>query len=151
MTVGEIKVSLKNKLAELEKLHEKIEEFLASKGGSRKALFQLKLALEEVFVNIVHYGFEDDKEHDINMTLSFTPPHITIKVEDDGKAFDPINAEEPDLSKPLSCRAPGGLGVFLTKWCCDLNYRRENGKNILTIKKTLVDNDKESNTGANTA
>ena len=139
MTVGEIKITLKNKLAELEKLHSKIEEFLAVQGSSRKVLFQLKLALEEVFVNIINHGYEDDKEHVINLTLSFTPPFLTMVVEDDGKAFDPASAKEPDFSRPLSCRDPGGLGVFLTKWCCDLQYRRENGKNILTIKKTIAE------------
>ncbi|MBI9077605.1 MAG: ATP-binding protein [Desulfatibacillum sp.] len=147
MTVGEIKVTLKNKLAELDKLHSRVEEFLKAQGSPQKVLFQLKLALEEVFVNIVNHGYDDDKEHDIQLTLSYEPPELTLIVEDDGVAFDPVHKENPDLSQPLSCRAPGGLGVFLVKWCCDLKYRRDHGKNILTIKKNITHDHDQTSTG----
>ncbi len=140
MTVGEIKVKLRNDLAELDTLHSRLEEFIKFQGGSPKVLFQLKLALEEVFVNIVNHGYEEsEEEHVIELSLSFTPPMLTIVVIDDGMPFDPVHAKDPDLSQPLSCRNPGGLGVFLVKWCCDLNYHRENEKNVLTIKKNIDD------------
>ncbi|MBR1503315.1 MAG: ATP-binding protein [Prevotella sp.] len=53
---------------------------------------------------------------------------------DDGILFDPTSYPEPDLSLPADQREPGGLGIYFMRRMSDsLTYRREDGKNILTI------------------
>ena len=46
-----------------------------------------------------------------------------------------------DTSIPADQREKGGLGIlFIHRMSDALEYRRENGRNILTIKKLIIDN-----------
>ncbi len=128
---------VRNDLSELDRIQDTLEAFLAPLGCTGKALFQIKLALEEVFVNIVSHGYPENGEHFILVSFSYENSVFTMVVEDDAMAFDPTAADAPDLTQPLTCRDPGGLGVHLLRWCCAVDYARKGDKNILTIKKTL--------------
>ena len=63
---------------------------------------------------------------------------LTITFTDTGVAYDPLAAKEPDLAAPLEERQLGGLGIFLVRKFMDsIEYRREDEKNILVLKKNL--------------
>ena len=52
------------------------------------------------------------------------------------KNFNPVEFEDPDITRPAEERSIGGLGIFLVKKTMNgMKYRRKDGKNILTIKK----------------
>lgn len=69
------------------------------------------------------------------------PGTVSISFQDEGKPFNPLASEEPDVT--LSARERrvgglGGLGIFLVrKSMDDVRYEYRDGKNILTIRKTL--------------
>ncbi|MBO4861858.1 MAG: ATP-binding protein, partial [Firmicutes bacterium] len=49
---------------------------------------------------------------------------------------DPLMAAEPDTTLSADERKIGGLGIFIVKQTMDdMQYRYEDGRNILTIKK----------------
>ena len=49
-----------------------------------------------------------------------------------------LQKEDPDVSLPAEKRQIGGLGIFLVRKTMDhMAYRREGGKNILTIRKKI--------------
>ena len=57
---------------------------------------------------------------------------------DNGKPFDPLKREDPDVSIPAEERGIGGLGIFMTKNIMDdVRYEYVDGKNILTMEKGL--------------
>ena len=57
---------------------------------------------------------------------------------DRGVPFDPLQRTDPDVSLGAEERAVGGLGIFLVKKTMDaLEYRYEDGCNILTIRKRV--------------
>ena len=58
-------------------------------------------------------------------------------IADDGRPFDPLTeAPEPDLESAIEDRPIGGLGVHLVRTMMDeVRYRREEGKNRLTLVK----------------
>ena len=61
---------------------------------------------------------------------------VTAEVSDDGRAFDPLKVPPPDLESDLQSRPVGGLGVHFIKTLMDeVSYRREGGRNILTMHK----------------
>ena len=62
--------SLTNNLSELDQLHANLSHFGDNNGLAKKITFQMTLASEEIFTNIISYGYEDTKEHDISFTLS---------------------------------------------------------------------------------
>ena len=63
---------------------------------------------------------------------------ITIEFRDRGYPFDPLAKRDPDVTLSAEKRQVGGLGIFMVKKTMDeVSYRRENGENILTIRKKL--------------
>ena len=59
-------------------------------------------------------------------------------VEDDGKPFNPLEAEDPAVSQDLDSINIGGLGIHLVKKMMDdIDYQRVKGKNRLILKKCM--------------
>ena len=57
---------------------------------------------------------------------------------DDGSAFDPREAPLPNLDAPLEERQAGGLGMHLVRETMDeIDYRREDGRNVLTVRTSV--------------
>lgn len=137
--VKEARIELKNSLSELKKLSLALEEFGESHHLSLKTLMDINLALDEIFTNIVSYGFDDHDEHLISIYLSIKGKELNIRVEDDGVPFNPLEITEPDLNVPLEERIIGGLGIyFIRKMTEGLRYERKQGKNVLFLKKKII-------------
>ena len=124
-------------LDELQKVNAAIEEIAAEENWSPDVTFQIGLAIEELGVNIVNYGHDDDKAHEISIVISSEDEAITIEIEDDGNAFDPLqDAPEPDLDAEVEDRTVGGLGIYLVRTMMDeVRYERQQNKNCLTLVK----------------
>lgn len=138
MTDKELKFVFKNDLTELEKLRPQIKEFGKSLHIPERSIFQVCLAVEEICANIISHGYRDDMVHWITVTMSYWRGIIEIRVEDDGIPFNPVDAEEPDISCPIENRKEGGLGCYLINNLMDkIDYRREDKKNILTANKKV--------------
>ena len=136
-------VALKNDLAELERLSNVVDEFGKRHGLPTTALFDLHLALDEILTNVVAYGYDDQDEHEIIVRLAFggdgDSQRIEVEVEDDGRPFNPLETASPDVKTPVEDRPIGGLGIFLVRRVMeDLEYRRQRGKNVLVMRKTLA-------------
>lgn len=138
MNRGKISLVLRNSLSELEEVRRNLEEFGKSLGLSKKSTFQINLAMEEVFSNIISYAYTDDGEHWIKVTISHEKEALILRVEDDGIPFNPCEVETPDRKCSLEERQIGGLGCYLMRCCMDdIVYERRGNKNVLTMKKTI--------------
>lgn len=131
-----VSISVKNNVSELKKINHILEVFVKSNNLSSQVLFALNLSIEEILTNIITYGFEDSSEHFILLRLEKEDGLVNIKIEDDGKPFNPLDYDEPDLDKPLEDREMGGLGIFLVKsYMDDVQYQREENKNLISMTK----------------
>ncbi len=138
MDEGKIFFEFKNLLSELDKLRQNLESLGKSFGMSKKGIFQINLALEEVFTNIVSHGFEDKDAHWIKITIWHQNGMLNICVEDDGIPFNPVEEDVPDLKCPVEDRRIGGLGChFMRCLMDDVHYKRIADKNVLTMKKGI--------------
>ncbi|RJQ59008.1 MAG: ATP-binding protein [Desulfobacteraceae bacterium] len=138
MTDSMTSFHLKNKLSELDALENHLEQFCTRLGLTVKCYCEINLALEELFTNIVTYGFRDQEEHRIKFSLSYADETMTMKIEDDGVPFNPLKAGAPDLKCALEERKVGGLGIHLIKKVMDeVIHRRSGKKNILILRKRL--------------
>ena len=73
------------------------------------------------------------------MSLALEGEILTIQVEDDGKPFDPLEAPPPNLDLPIEDRPIGGLGIYIVRSTVnEIEHRREGGRNILTMQKTMA-------------
>ena len=130
---------LKSKLSELNTLCRHLEDCGDAMKLPQKCLFEINLGLDELFTNIISYGFEDESEHQIKFTLAKAEQTLVVQVEDDGIPFNPLDATEPGASRDLDSLNIGGLGIHLVKKMMDdIDYQRDEGKNKLILKKCVA-------------
>lgn len=132
------KLSIENKIENLNKLAEFIENFGEEHELSPKNIFELNLILDELITNIISYAYEDDSDHAIELEINKEKDELKIQLIDDGKEFNPLEKEEVKLDQDLDERKIGGLGIHIVKEKTDeIKYKRESNKNILMLKKKL--------------
>lgn len=123
--------------ARMEGLHEFLEFVDAgarASGFSEQARGRIRLASEEALVNVILHAYHG-AEGQVDVGWEMTgEPALEIVVRDQGAAFDPLKAEEPDTDAGLEERKVGGLGIFFIREVTDrVHYRRENQENVLTL------------------
>ena len=129
---------LKSDLSELDTLCEELENFGNKFRLSKKLIFEINLALDELFTNIISYGFKDDEEHIIKVTITPQNEELCLCIEDDGIAFNPIEFKTPDVACSVENCKIGGLGIHIMRKLMDeICYQRCDDKNVLTLRKHL--------------
>ena len=126
------KLTLHNDVAEVPLLAEWVEQLGEELGLEMPEVFQLNLALEEAVVNVMNYAYEDSGL--IDLSAKVVDSEIIFVLEDSGKAFDPTQVDDPDITLSAEDRDIGGLGIFLVQQLMSgVTYSREDGKNVLTM------------------
>lgn len=131
-------IKIKNRLDSIGVLAREIAAFGARRRLPDDLLHDVRLALEEVVVNVIHYAYEDALEREIAVRMVVKEGEIVLEVRDDGRPFNPLDAPPPDLDKPPEERGVGGLGIFLARKFMDsVEYARVGGENVLVMKKII--------------
>ncbi len=131
-------IELKNNLSELDHICRTCEEIGQSLGVSDKLIFEMNLALDELFTNIISYGFQDCLEHIIKVTITTEGDQLEIRIEDDGVPFNPLESKTPDFQCGVEECKIGGLGIHLIKKLMDdMQYQRVADKNILILRRKI--------------
>ena len=139
MTTRDYCFELKSQLSELNSLCRHLEDCGDVMELPQKCLFEINLGLDELFTNIISYGFEDESEHQIKFSLAKDKETLVVEVEDDGKPFNPLDVASPEVSADLDEVNIGGMGIHLVKKLMDdIVYQRVEGKNKLVLKKCVA-------------
>ena len=119
---------------DLENVFAAVEAFAERAEWPMKLVFQAKLILEEMALNVINYGGVEGDEP-IGITRKTEDDTVTIEIRDAGQPFDPVKAAPtPDLSLELEERPIGGLGLYLVRTMVDeMHYRRHEGYNHITL------------------
>jgi serine/threonine-protein kinase RsbW len=127
-----------NKRTEIERVVQLAERFGEEHQLAADIVMTIHLVLDELVANIITHGYDDTAEHQIRVTLTLDEALLGIRVEDDGRPFDPLALPPPDLDLPLEDRPVGGLGIHIVRSVMDdVEYRREGDHNVLIMKKTI--------------
>jgi len=95
------------------------------------------VSLDEAVTNVVMYAYPDTKGN-IRLTIERVGDRVLIEIIDSGAPFNPLNHPVPDTSASIEKRMIGGLGIHLMRNMMDeLNYRRIDGKNCLSLVKNI--------------
>ncbi len=132
----EHKIELSSSIADIEKLNLEMESMLQKGIIFKEQFFNINLVLEEIFTNIVTYGFKNEPNHDIQIYFKIDDSATEITIVDDAFPFNPLEAVSQNLMVHAEEREIGGLGLFLVKQLMDLvSYKYLDGKNYLSLKK----------------
>jgi len=127
-----------NRLELLPAVSRDVHDWLETHNLSTRAKYVGRLAVEEVAGNAIKYGFPQGGDHAVTVRIAIERDYLRLDFTDDGIPFDPTRHPEPDLTQPIATRAIGGLGIhYIRKMSDGVAYRREDGKNILTVWKAL--------------
>ena len=116
-----------------------VREMLEQYECSMKIQTALCVAIEEVFVNVARYAYENG-EGDVALEIGFDEEGrvLTVRMTDKGVPFDPLKKPDPDITLSAEEREIGGLGIFITKKTMDtVEYLYENGENTLIMTKKI--------------
>ena len=113
MAAQEYKFELKNKISELKALNQHLNNWAEGTNLTANSILRINICLDELFTNIVSYGFEDNLEHKIKFTLHTDNNLLTINIEDDGIPFNPLEKIDPEFPDNVESAIIGGLGIHI--------------------------------------
>lgn len=129
-------LTIANDLSEIGRLAEEVEGFCDRLGMDAGVAHAINLSVDELLTNTISYGYDGDGPHSIDVRLAAADGAVTVTLSDDGRAFDPTEAEEPDIDAELDDRPIGGLGIHIVRMLMDnVSYERVDGRNVLTLIK----------------
>jgi anti-sigma regulatory factor (Ser/Thr protein kinase) len=127
-------ISFANDMRELTHVLQVINVFLEPRELQSKLVYAVNLILEEILMNIIKHGYEDEDSHEIEVQIELEEDEVSLTVIDDGREFNPLTIPGPDRSKSAMDRLEEGLGLqFVRHMRNAMEYRREGDKNILSI------------------
>jgi len=133
-----IDATLSNRAHPMERLEAVLDRVAEHYRLPRDVMTDLRIALDEVVSNILKYAYADNAGHDISIHCEIRDGRLETTVEDDGAAFDPLEAPSPNLDVPIASRKVGGLGIhFLKELMNDVTYERIGDRNRLTLRQDL--------------
>jgi anti-sigma regulatory factor (Ser/Thr protein kinase) len=123
----------------LRRLVRTISRFANAQGLDCERTGQLELAVEEMLVNVINYAYPETEAGEVELDYQLSDDHsIVVEIRDWGVPFNPLTYPEPDTTVAIAGREVGGLGIFLARQLVDaIQYRREHGQNILTLRVQL--------------
>jgi anti-sigma regulatory factor (Ser/Thr protein kinase) len=141
MIVPPMEKAFARDLSALESIFGMISGFAAQQGIGPSVEFDLCLAIEELFVNMVKYNPGNTNE--IRIGLLMSKGQVVVSLTDYGvKPFDITKAPEYDGSLPLERRGPGKLGIYFARRVMDrVTYNYSDGRSTVTLIKLLGGSD----------
>jgi anti-sigma regulatory factor (Ser/Thr protein kinase) len=125
--------TLRPDVADLIALGPEVETFLGRHGVSSDAVVKVRVALEEMILNLINHaaGLAGSL---IDVRLEVEPGRVVILIEDEGASFDPQSAPVLDTTQPLEERRAGGMGIQMVRsLVAEMDYERLSGRNRLRL------------------
>lgn len=114
-----------------------VDEQLEQYDCPMKAQAQIDIAIDELFGNIVRYAYHPEiGSATVQVEVVPEPLAVVITFIDQGKPYDPLAKEDPNVTLSAEEREIGGLGIYIVKKSMnDITYEYKDGRNILKIRK----------------
>ena len=134
---GKLVVTLENQPDEFQRFTTALEEFGRIERVPDGVIFQVTLAVDELFTNIISYAYGDDGSHEIRIEMKTDGDVIEVDVFDDGVEFDPLEAKHK-MPESLETAEIGGHGISIIRnFMDDVTYERLDAVNHLKMVKSL--------------
>jgi len=122
------------KIEHLEQLIDFVAGHAEMVGFPVNRINEIELATEEVLVNIFQYAYPGIDGDVVIDCRTEDEVRLILVISDQGAPFNILKVPDPDVTRDISDREIGGLGVFFVKEMVDeARYRRKGNSNILTL------------------
>lgn len=116
-------------------LLDSIEQSLLEHGIARELRDDMRLIAEEVVCNAIEHGDGGEPtQRRIAVDIARDDDGLHVEFRDNGRPFDPLDQEPPELDSDIVDRPIGGLGVHLVRELArSVRYVREEPYNVLHV------------------
>lgn len=114
-----------------------LSDALSATDCPTKARKELRLALEELFVNVARYAYAPGSGIiEVAVGIACDGHGAKMVLRDCGTPFDPFARAVPEAPRTIEDAPVGGLGILMVKRLMDAcAYRRVDGCNEVTVEK----------------
>lgn len=110
----------------------------AASSARHRAAMRATLAVEELFANSIHHGYEGESDQPVWLSVEHRDTSLHVTYMDAAAEFDPfadLAGFSGHVDAELEHRRIGGLGRMLMKETArHCAYRREGGRNVITLE-----------------
>ena len=140
-TARMLSLVVRNDGRELERVAEAVDDFADRHGFPQQDRFQVQLCIEEILMYIMEHGHDDTGAHQIEVQLEMNDEarSLAVRTVDDGRELEPGSFMfQPGPDTIVEETVVEGLGLHLVRTYVDeMRYRRENGRNHLSLRKGI--------------
>ena len=137
-----LELVLNNTLAAVEDGRCEMLRFLGPDTLTALVQNRLEVLFEELVSNTIRHGFTRHSEQSIHVRVRKEPDRIELVFEDDGKPFNPLEAEPPEPFSTIESARIGGQGIpLIVKLSSGLRYERPaqgSGNGFHPSNRTIV-------------
>lgn len=129
-------------LSRLQEIRDYIYRASTGFGFSDKVAYNISLAVDEACSNLIKYAYNLEFDHKICISVETDNNEFNVLISDNGKPFNPLEVESPNMTEYFKKLQRGGLGIFIMKSVMDdITYYTTGErqlKNTLRLKKYLA-------------
>ncbi len=112
---------------------------IARKSGmDDAAVYQIELAVDEAFTNIIEHAYGGEGKGDIEISVTPAREGLRIILRDHGKQFDPDDVPIPDFNIPIEKLQSRGAGLYLIRKIMDevrFRFDAKKGNELMMLKQ----------------
>ena len=82
---------MENDYSELPQIIENVERFCRENGINTRLAYSIQLTIEELSTNIIHFGFNDNKPHALDIKLAKYGEEIFVRIRDNAGSYNPFD------------------------------------------------------------
>lgn len=108
-----VEVTLESRVKNVEVAEEISRRVSETAGFGEEAAFQIEMAVHETVINAIHHGNREDPGKNVHLKFQILEDGLEIRVQDEGKGFDPGSLPNPVAEENLL--KVSGRGIFLVR------------------------------------
>jgi serine/threonine-protein kinase RsbW len=129
-----VSLVVNNDLSELARVSAWVNAWAQRHDVPPRTAQHLDLCSTEAVTNIITHGYADRASHQISLQMDWQNERLALEIQDDGRAFDPRQADELQPAASIEDAKIGGWGIqIVRRFSHELRYRRIDGRNHLTL------------------
>ena len=133
-------ISLSTHTEEVSRLSDFLKEVCASLKLEHKTALGIRLAVEEMVVNVINYAYPENREGTVFVYADSDRSELRFTIVDSGTPFDPTAVIPASTTLDAESRPIGGLGILLARKIMDsVSYCRKENNNVLTLTKSIIE------------
>lgn len=101
--------------------------------------YYLELCVMEAINNAIQHAYSNEEGHAVDVTISYSPGEVVVKIRDTGKKMMLYVPKRPDFDPDDITSVPNhGMGLYIIHSIMDeITYKTSGNINTLTMRKTF--------------